>query len=104
MRLTRTSIAPLLLAALLHAPAPARAAEKWTLKGKLVVAHVLPELTQLLGSAKGPVAGVTVKVSARSRVLGEWGTWNSWGKAVTRADGSFSFTEDHGGDRRQFKV
>jgi len=92
----------LLLAAGL--PAAAGAKDKWTVKGKVTVSHVLPELTHLLGPSSG-VAGITVKVSARSALpFGLWGTWNSWGTVKTGSDGSFQVSEQHGDDRRQFKV
>jgi len=79
------------------------ASEKWTVKGKIMVQHVLPELTQVFGG-NGGVAGITVKVSARSKIPLGWGTWNSWGKLPTRTDGSFEVSEKHASDRRQFKV
>ena len=81
----------------------AQAGQKWTIKGKVKVNHLLPELDDILDDEHS-VHGVEVKVYARSRVLGIWGTWNSWGKKKTGKDGSFSFTEEHNGDRRQFKV
>jgi hypothetical protein len=77
--------------------------EKWTVKGKIMVEHVLPELAEAFGE-NGGVAGITVKVSARSKLPIGWGTWNSWGKLTTGSDGSFQVSENHGGDRRQFKV
>lgn len=77
--------------------------EKWTVKGKILVSHVLPELVEVFGPSGG-VPGIKVKVSARSKILTGWGTWNSWGQLTTGADGSFTVSEYHGGDRRQFKV
>jgi len=81
----------------------ADAAQKWTVKGKVMVEHLLPELTEIFGQKSG-LPEVLVKVSARSRVLGVWGTWNSWGEFPTGRNGSFKVSEDHNGDRRQFKV
>ena len=78
-------------------------AENWTVKGQIVVDHQLPELTEAFGPRNG-LAGIKVKVSARSKVLGGWGWWNSWGQQTTDQDGSFQVTENDGGDRRQFKV
>ena len=78
-------------------------AEQWTLKGRIVVDHLLPELAEAFGTREG-IPGVTVKVSARSKIPTGWGWWNSWGKVVTGADGSFRVSESHGSDRRQFKV
>lgn len=79
------------------------AKQTWTIRGRVEVRHLLPELVQILG-AESPLAGITVKVSARSRVLMTWGTWNSWGTVVTGSDGSFSISKQKGSDRRQFKV
>ncbi|MGD9510448.1 MAG: hypothetical protein AB7I59_12560 [Geminicoccaceae bacterium] len=78
-------------------------AEKWTVTGRIVVDHLLPELAQAFGAREG-VPKAIVKVSARSKIPGGWGWWNSWGKVTTGADGSFRVSESHGGDRRQFKV
>ena len=78
-------------------------AEKWTIKGRIVVDHLLPELSKAFGAREG-VPKAVVKVSARSKVLSGWGWWNSWGQVTTEADGSFTVSENHGGDRRQFKV
>jgi hypothetical protein len=59
-------------------------AESWTVKGRIVVDHLLPEHVEAFGTREG-VAGVTVKVSAaRSKIPGGWGWWNSWGKLKNR--------------------
>ena len=63
----------------------------------------LPELSKAFGAREG-VPKAVIKVSARSKVLSGWGWWNSWGQVTTKADGSFTVSENHGGDRRQFKV
>ncbi|HEX6014649.1 MAG TPA: hypothetical protein VFY87_23230 [Geminicoccaceae bacterium] len=77
--------------------------EKWTVKGRVVVDHLLPELKEAFGEREG-VPGAVVKVSARSKIPTGWGWWSSWGKVTTGADGRFSVSENHGGDRRQFRV
>jgi hypothetical protein len=77
--------------------------ERWTIKGRIVVDHVLPELVQMDGARSG-VAGIQVKVSARSRVAIAWGTWNAWDTVTTDRDGRFQVTNEKGSDRRQFKV
>lgn len=77
--------------------------QTWTITGRIDVRHLLPELQTILG-ARSPVAGVTVKVSARSKILGGWGTWASWGTTTTDDDGSFSISKRRGSDRRQFRV
>ncbi len=77
--------------------------DKWTIKGRVVVSHLLPELAEAFGPTNG-LAGITVKVSARSKIPTGWGWWNRWGTIKTGSDGRFQVTETHGGDRRQFKV
>jgi hypothetical protein len=91
------------LACVAMLPVSAHASEKWTVKGRITAARTLPELTQAFGATSG-VAGITVKVSARSKIPLGWGTWNSWGTMRTDADGNFQVTETHGNDRRQFRV
>ena len=63
-------------------------AERWTVKGRIVVDHTLPELQTMVGSRSG-LKGITVRVSARSKVLTGWGTWNSWGTVTTGPEGRF---------------
>lgn len=77
--------------------------ENWTIKGQIVVDHLLPELVEAFGPRNG-LAGIAVKVSARSKIPLGWGWWNSWGTAVTDRDGRFVAAATQGGDRRQFKV
>ena len=43
-------------------------AERWTIKGRIVVDHILAELIEMRGSRDG-LGGITVKVSARSKIL-----------------------------------
>lgn len=78
-------------------------AEKWTVTGKVVVDHILPELTEMLGPRSG-VGGIQVKVSARSKIPLGWGTWNAWDTVTTGPGGAFRVSKDTGSDRRQFKV
>jgi uncharacterized protein YndB with AHSA1/START domain len=78
-------------------------AEKWTVKGRIVVDHLLPELQTMHGARSG-VDGIIVKVSARSKIPLGWGTWNPWEQVTTGADGGFRVTTEKGSDRRQFKV
>jgi hypothetical protein len=68
-------------------------AESWTVKGRIVVDHLLPELVEAFGTREG-VAGVTVKVSALSKIPGGWGWWNSWGKLTTDSDGQLRGLRD----------
>jgi hypothetical protein len=97
------ALALALLVSLVGGAEVAHAAQKWTVKGKVMVEHLLPELISMHG-AKSGLPGVIVKVSARSKIPLGWGTWNSWGQMTTGPDGSFQVSENHGGDRRQFKV
>jgi hypothetical protein len=97
------ALASALLLSFVGAADTAHAAQKWTVKGKVMVDHLLPELVAMHGEKSG-LPEVIVKVSARSKVPLGWGTWNSWGQMTTGRDGSFQVSEDHGGDRRQFKV
>src|SRR5262245_51851145 len=77
--------------------------DEWTVKGQIVATHLLPELPEAFGSTHG-LAGITVRVSARAKVPGGWGWWNSWGQIETGGDGNFEVSETQGSDRRQFKV
>jgi len=77
--------------------------ETWTVKGQVVVDHLLPELAEAF-AGRSALAGITVKVSARSKVLTGWGWWNSWGQVTTNQAGHFEVSETHDSDLRQFKV
>lgn len=79
------------------------AKQKWTVKGKVQVQHVMPELAAMHGSQSG-VPGVEIKVSARSKIPFGWGTWSNWGTYRTKADGSFEVSKERGSDRRQFRI
>lgn len=78
-------------------------AQDWIISGRITTEHLLPELTAAFGEEE-PLAGVQVRLSARSRTVVGWGWWNSWGTVTSDADGGFRFRESHGSDRRQFKV
>jgi hypothetical protein len=69
-------------------------------QGTIAVDHVLPELTQMLGSRAG--GQHHRQVSARSKIL-RLRHWNAWDNVVTGADGG-SRSPMKGSDRRQFKV
>jgi hypothetical protein len=81
----------------------AQMSERWTIKGRIVVDHLLPELSEMRGS-RSALPGIGVKVSARSKIPLGWGTWNAWDTVTTGADGRFQVTKDKGSDRRQFKI
>lgn len=78
-------------------------AERWTVKGKIVVNHLLPELKEMLGT-QSALEGIQVKVSARQKIPLGWGTWAAWDTVTTDASGAFSVTKEKSSDRRQFKV
>ena len=90
------------LGAVALAPSVARASCDWTVKGKLAVDHRLDELEDAYGTSA--LANVQVKVSAKHKVAGVWGTWNDWPIVRTKADGSWSITEDKNCADRRFKV
>ncbi len=80
----------------------ARADCAWTVKGKLEVEHRLDKLVSPLG--KSALANIEVKVSAKEKVLGVWGTWNAWPTVRTGASGSFSVANTKNCDGRRFKI
>ncbi|MFO7567941.1 MAG: hypothetical protein R6X02_35195 [Enhygromyxa sp.] len=91
------------LGAVALAPLTAQAAKcNWTVKGKLDVDHQLAELKQAYGTSA--LENVQIKVSAKHKVLGAWGTWNSWPIVRTKADGSWSVTQKKNCAKRRFKV
>lgn len=86
------------------APPPGDAKNcNWTVKGKVAVEHQLPELINKFGP-KSYLKGIKVKVSAKEKVLGVWGSYNSWGELTTNANGEYSVTNEKNCDTRRFKV
>lgn len=77
--------------------------QTWTVKGKLAVDHQLPELAAKFGG-ESCLKNVDVKVSARKKVLGVWGTWNGWGTDRTNSRGEFSISKEKDRSDRQFRV
>jgi hypothetical protein len=90
------------LGAVALAPSLAHAGCDWTVKGKLAVEHRLDALKDAYGSSA--LENVQVKVSAKHKVAGVWGTWNDWPIVRTKADGSWSITQDKNCADRRFKV
>lgn len=80
----------------------ARASCAWTIKGKLAVDHRLAELASEFNESA--LANVEVKLSAKEKVLGVWGTWNAWPTVRSRSDGSFTVSNTKNCDGRRFKV
>lgn len=102
----RTLLLPTVCAALggavfLHAE-DARADCPWTVRGKLKVDHRLSELASKFD--KSALANVQVRVSAKEKVMGVWGTWNAWPTVRTGSDGAFSVSATKNCDGRRFKI
>jgi hypothetical protein len=92
------------LAVLVFSPCQAIAKDvKWTVKGTVKVTHQISELATKYG-ATSPLEGVLVKVSAKSKVAGVWGTYAKWDQLRTDKNGKFSFTKDKSSGDRKFKV
>lgn len=75
----------------------------WTIRGTLAVEHQLPELAEKFGG-ESFLKNVEVKVSAREKLLGVWGPWNSWGTDRTNSRGEFTISKSKDGSTRQFRV
>lgn len=80
----------------------ARADCDWTVRGKLQVDHVIPDLPSSLGTSG--LGGVEVRVSAKEKVFGSWGSWNAWPTVRTDSDGDFVVRKSKNCDGRRFKV
>jgi hypothetical protein len=86
------------------APPPGEAKNcTWTVKGKVAVEHQLTELKDKLGT-QSYLKGIKVKVSAKEKVFGIWGTYNSWGDLTTNANGEYLVIKEKNCDNRRFKV
>ncbi len=106
MTITTSSRAAILAGALaLFGGGAAEAAKcDWTVSGTLRVEYArLAEMAAREGGT-APLANVRVKVSARSKVLGVWGTWNKWEKTRGDGDGRFTVGKRKNCGDRQFKV
>lgn len=76
----------------------------WTVKGRVVLTHLIPEVTDIEGSSTTGVRGITVDVQAREKIPFGWGWWNSWAKVTANSDGHFTVSKEKDSDRRQFRV
>ena len=85
------------------APDLAAADCTWSVTGQLSVEHQLSELQAKYGG-KSYLKGIKVKVSAKEKIFGVWGTWNSWGEEITSSSGSFSVTKTKNCNPRRFKA
>lgn len=75
----------------------------WKVEGRIslksndsTIANVFPGML--------PLAGVQVKVSAREKILGVWGPFNSWDTVTTNSDGYFEVKKEKDKSDRQFKI
>lgn len=99
-RINRALCGALAGAALLAA-GEAQADCPWKVAGKLKVNHKLAELD---ARDDGSLKNVEVRVSAKAKVLGGWGTWNAWPATRSGDDGSFSVSNSLGCGGRRFKI
>lgn len=100
---TFQKIKVLTLAVLFLVPLTVQAKKvKWTVKGTVKVEHILGKLKKKFGTS--PLKGIEVKVSAKTKVGGIWGTYNSWGTVRTDANGKFSISKDKSTGDRKFRV
>ncbi len=89
--------------ALTHtAPAIAKDCD-WKVSGKISSLNLLSELKTKFGS-KSYLENLEVKVSAKEKVLGIWGTWNAWNMVRSNSSGSFTASNNKNCDERRFKV
>ena len=76
----------------------------WTVKGWLKADHQLSDLNNTYGDVS-PLEEVKVKVSAKVKRLGVWGTWGKWDEVTTDRHGYFEVDAEKSCDsKRRFKV
>ncbi len=77
----------------------------WTLRGRVLVEHLFQELTDTYG-ATSPLAGFRVRVQARQRVAGVWGSWKKWDDVIINEDdaGAFQVSKIKSHHNRRFRV
>jgi hypothetical protein len=92
------------LGAVLMHNSPAQAKDcDWKVSGKISSLNLLSELKTKFGS-KSYLENLEVKVSAKEKVLGIWGTWNAWNMVRSNSSGSFTASNNKNCDERRFKV
>ncbi len=94
---------PIIATAAWLVPETAQAGCDWTVNGTVSVDHEKSSFRDALGS-NSKLEGINVKVSSRTKVLGKWATWNSWGTVRTNANGYFSVRKSKNCAKRQFRV
>jgi hypothetical protein len=85
-----------------NSPAQAKDCD-WKVSGKISSLNLLSELKTKFGS-KSYLENLEVKVSAKEKVLGIWGTFNAWDVVRTNSSGSFTASNNKNCDERRFKV
>jgi hypothetical protein len=94
----------LALGVVLTHTAPTQAKDcDWKVSGKISSLNLLPELKTKFGS-KSYLDNLEVKVSAKEKVFGIWGTWNAWDVVRSNSSGSFTASNSKNCDQRRFKV
>ena len=67
----------------------------WKVKGKVKLKHNDSTISTLFGSEVA-LEDLQVKVSAREKILGVWGPFNSWDTVTTNSDGYIRSKEGKG--------
>ena len=77
----------------------------WTIRGRVLVRHQFTELSSTYG-AISPLADTRVRVQARARVAGKWGTWKKWDEIIIlpEDDGAFQISKIKSSRNRRFRV
>ncbi len=77
--------------------------DTWTVSGNIMLQHSDSTISKAFPSTV-PLKGVSVKVSAREKLLGVWGPFNSWDTVTTDSNGAFKVTKEKDKSDRQFKI
>ena len=75
----------------------------WTIEGNVMLRHNDSTISAGFPGTV-PLEHVEVNVSAREKVMGVWGPWNSWDKKFTDSNGHFKIKKEKDKSNRQFKV
>lgn len=77
--------------------------DTWTVSGNIMLQHNDSIIGKAFPSIV-PLKGVQVKVSAREKLVGVWGPFNSWETVTTDSNGAFKVTKEKDKSDRQFKI
>ena len=77
----------------------------WTVRGRVFVEHLFQELTDTYG-AVSPLAGFRLRIQARERVAGVWGSWKKWDDVIINEGegGAFQVSKIKTRHNRRFRV